>query len=312
MSLRKSSISAQRGVTLVELLVAVTLMLMVTLATVALYTVNSSSKRTVDASQELDDTARFVFELVGQALRNAGYPNSVPIEEAVGTYSNLFDGCAGTANTEPCPVLGFDDSVVSGSNYGAAGSGAPNASDSLAVRFYGSSQRNASGLMVTDGTVVTCSGRRVQASTVAGELGLSVFWIKMLNGDPELYCTDDDGTGAGRSTDAIARGVESFQVLYGVDACSGTPCVFDGVPDRWVSASDVAATDWRSVKAVRIGLVLRGAPGSSQASDGNDLYPFGKDFVTGYTGAGAVFTPPSDSRLRRVYSTTYLLRNPPA
>ena len=57
----------QRGLTLVELLVAIVLMLMVTLGTVALYTVNSSSKRTIDASQTLDDTARFVFEFTWTA-----------------------------------------------------------------------------------------------------------------------------------------------------------------------------------------------------------------------------------------------------
>ena len=60
----------QRGLTLVEMLVAIVLMFMVTLATVALYTTNSSSKRTIDASQSLDDTARFVFELVGRSAGN--------------------------------------------------------------------------------------------------------------------------------------------------------------------------------------------------------------------------------------------------
>lgn len=304
----------QRGLTMVELMVAIVLMLLVTVATVALYGVNSSSKRTVDASQGMDDTARFVFEMVGQGLRNAGFPSPVVVESAGATYSNLFDACAGTANTEPCPLLGFDNSVVntsSSTSYGSSGSGAPNSSDSLALRYYGASQRDSTGSFVADGSVQTCGGRSVPASTVSGELGLSIFWVKTYNDEPELYCTDDPGT-AGRLHTGIARGVESFQVMYAVDVCTGSPCTRDGVPERWVSATDVAASDWRFVKAVRIGLVVRGAPGSAQASDGNKLYPLGKEFTTGYTTTGAEFTPPTDGRLRRVYSATFLLRNPPA
>ena len=97
--------------------------------------------------------------------------------------------------------------------------------------------------------------------------------------------------------------------MYGVDLCTGTPCTRDGVPDRWVSAADVASADWRHVRAVRVGLVLRGSPGSSQASDGQTLYPLGEKFVSGVSGAGLSFTPPADGRLRRTYVTTYMLRN---
>ena len=106
----------------------------------------------------------------------------------------------------------------------------------------------------------------------------------------------------------MARGVETFKVMYGVD-CQGSPCVRDGVPDRWVSAADVGAGNWPYVKAVRVGLILRGPPGSAQAASGDDLYPLGKDFSTGLTAAGLKFTPPNDGRLRRVYTTTFMLRN---
>ena len=74
-------------------------------------------------------------------------------------------------------------------------------------------------------------------------------------------------------------------------------------------AADVASADWRHVRAVRVGLVLRGSPGSSQASDGQTLYPLGEKFVSGVSGAGLSFTPPADGRLRRTYVTTYMLRN---
>ena len=64
----------QAGLTLVELLVAMVLMLLVAIATVALYNVSSSSYRTVDASQELQDSARFAMETT--STRGASAPRT--------------------------------------------------------------------------------------------------------------------------------------------------------------------------------------------------------------------------------------------
>ena len=323
----------QRGLTLVEFLVAIALMMMVTAATVALYSVNSGSNKTVDASQGLDDTARYVFEIVGQTIRSAGYPGAVPEESDAGaprrTVANVFDACAASAATTPCPILGFDNSKVVDSQ-GAVGqknSGGINSSDALAVRFNG-----ASGASVKsrdegrgDESFTTCAGTAVGLTTEESQLGLSVFWVKELNGEPELYCSEEyNSPGAGASAgwkrpkpQPMARGVESFQVMYGVD-CAGpaTPCVSDGVPDRWVSASDVGDTNWRNVRAVRIGMILRGPPGSSTArkaadSDDEYLYPLGEDFLgtQATIGNGLKFKVPRDGRLRRVYISTFMLRN---
>lgn len=296
----------QRGVTLVELMVAIFLMLLVTMATVALYSVNSSSKRTIDASQALDDTARYVFELIGQAARDAGYPGAIPDENAAGTARttlvNLFDDCELNASSTPCPVLGFDNAKVGSSGYGeSAGADGINDSDSLALRFNGAPE-SASG-----GTVLSCAGTTVVPANKEEELGLSIFWVKMHKGEPELYCNYLSAAGTPQS-EPVARGIESFQVMYAVD-CQGSPCDSDGIPDRWVSASDVQAAEWRNIRAVRVGLIVRGPIGSSQAASGDDLYPLGEKFSSGSSESGLTFTPPDDRRLRRVYTTTFVLRN---
>lgn len=329
--MRANSSSRRRnlGLTMVELLVAITLMLMITVATVALYTVNSSGTRTVDASQQLDETARFAFHLIGEAVRNAGYANSVMLSGGIestgilaapgGTVSNLFNLCEFIGDTTPCPILGFDNSKIttSATNFGSEDSGAPNASDSLAIRFYGSGADDRTGSDLSDGTMRTCNGTAVAGAigaglpTAEGELGLSTFFVEDDNGEPTLYCISDPGT-ATRDKNAVVRGVESMQIMYAVDVCLpvGAPsCVRDGVPDHWVSGSDVDATEWRFVKAVRIGLVVRGAPGSAQVSSTEKLYPLGKSFTDGLSESGLEFTPPADSRLRRTYVTTFLLRN---
>ncbi|MDO5652938.1 MAG: PilW family protein, partial [Brachymonas sp.] len=97
----------------------------------------------------------------------------------------------------------------------------------------------------------------------------------------------------------------------------------DGIVDRWVSASDVGDANWVNVRAIRLGMVLRGARGSSQSSDypqdangcgiAGRLYPLGCSFVQGVVGAdpSLAFAPPNDGRMRRVYTTTLMLRNNP-
>lgn len=308
----------QQGLTLVELLVAVALMLMVTAGSVALYSVNAGSSRTVDASQTLDDTARFVFEILGQAIRNAGYPGAVPgeVNAASGTLRtvvNLFDECGDNADEAPCPILGFDnkkfDKLSKTDGLEVKGSGV-NASDVLAVRFNGGSNSFSEGVAGnSDGSMVDCYGNSVVLASEDSQLGWSVFDIRNYKDEPELYCRTLNKEGK-RLSQPLARGVESFQAVYGLDCRDASKgCVQDGVPERWVIAADLKKEDWRYVRAVRIGIIVRGSPGSSQVRDKDYLYPLGEEFSTGQSGAGFKFTVPQDSRLRRVYTTTFMLRN---
>lgn len=266
-SLRKHNM---RGLTLVELLVAMTLMLLVTFGTIAIFVSSSQGHRTVDSSQQLDDSARFAFKIIGNAIRNAGYRDST-------LSKNIFLDCANTADAQPCPVLGSDGG-----------------SDTLALRFYGSGSAGAA-----DGNMVTCTGQAVAGAPSAyNDLGLSQFWVRNDAGEPALACTSS--VGGALSTENILRGVESLQVMYGVDTDN------DGIPNRFVNASDITdAAGWRSVKAIRVGMVLRGARGSQQAQGNSpNLYPLGENFA-----ANIVFAAPNDGRIRRVYTSTFMLRN---
>jgi len=300
------------GVTLVELLVSLVLMSLITLATVSLYSVNSQSYKTVDASQSLDDNARFALDVLGQAFRNAGYREVVVLGDvttpANNSASTLFDVCAAAASTEPCPLLGFDNSrintIAAVDDFGGAARGGVNLSDSLAIRFSGSGTGNDG-----DRSIVACNGRTTPAPTATNlaDIGLSLFWLREVQGEPELTCTSQGFNAAGtwaRNTEGIIRGVEAFQVMYGLDVTSPP----DEIPDRWVSASGVGA-NWRNVRAIRVGMVLRGDPGSAQLSQAQTLYPLGKDFIGTSTEAGLIFTSPADGRLRRTYSSTFLIRN---
>lgn len=312
----------QRGLTLVEILVAMVLMLLVTLATVSLYSVNSQSYKTVDSSQELNDSARFAFEVIGQAMRIAGYQEYMN-KNADGARAGGIYAVPCTALTQPCPIIGFNNSTIAAASIatanftGATDSGGVNLSDTLAITFSGASQPLDAA--VADGSVVDCQGVAQPSPASATDLGLSLFWVRMVNNEPELSCISR-GTNAGatRTTHPIIRGMESFQVMYGLDQDGVDTLPSSLAPDRWVSAQSIPDLQgWTRVRAVRVGFILRGPPGSAQRPTGTaalttaerTYFPLGEDFTGGSTEAGLKYVAPDDGRLRRAYSTTYMLRN---
>jgi type IV pilus assembly protein PilW len=289
-----------RGVTMVELMVAMVLMGLVTLASVSLYSVTSQSYKTVDSAQELSDNARFAFDVIGQALRNAGYQDYLPNNPD--TPKLAGKAYPAVCTTPPCPVIGYNNARVSSAalwNFGAHNNGPVNASDTLGVTFFGSGVPS-DPTVTADGTVVDCQGRAQPSPMDASDLGISLFEVAVVEGEPELRC--HSRSGGTRTPQPIVRGMETFQVVYGVDTNG------DSVSDRWLSAQDV--TNWMNVRAVRVGFVLRGAPGSSQVMQAGTFYPLGQEFIGSSTETGFIFTPAAaDTRFRRAFSATYMLRN---
>ena len=307
--------SWQKGVTLVELMVSLVLASIITLAAIALYTTGLSSYRTVDAGQELQDNGRFALEVIGQAIRQAGYQNypeahGLRWSDTYATNTTLFPTIRGYNNAKVTSITSVD-------NDGVNGNGGVNNSDTLALRFHGASL--ASDRTKADGSMIDCQGIAQTAPLQANDLSdvaLSLFWVKTdTDNEPSLQCISRGSPTAStftRNSQPLIKGVESFQVMYGIDTDS-TP---NSVANKWVSAQDIgtSADVWTKVTAVRVGFVLRGAPGSSQATKGtaddNKLYPLGKDFTGNSTEAGLVFSPPNDGRMRRVFNATFTLRNP--
>ena len=77
--------------------------------------------------------------------------------------------------------------------------------------------------------------------------------------------------------------------------------------------------NWRRVRSIRIGMVLRGGANSAQERVAQTLYPFGlgKSSNSGALGSamssandiGTIYSAPADGRLRQVVTFTVHLRN---
>jgi type IV pilus assembly protein PilW len=132
------------------------------------------------------------------------------------------------------------------------------------------------------------------------KMSSTIYYIGFgTSGAPALFrctisrMTDTCATAALR--EELVEGVYEMDVVYGVDTDGPDPVTNSLSPRRYVSAADVAATEWDNVAAARLTFRTR----STQDAVTRQAATYS------YDGDNAV----SDRRLRRDFSTTITLRN---
>ncbi|PKV42838.1 type IV pilus assembly protein PilW [Janthinobacterium sp. 61] len=314
-----------RGISLLELLVALSLGALLMLAASTVLLASSGSYGEQSASARLDDNGRYALDTIARAVRQTAYVN--------------WDSSAAPvahADYDSASIAGLDARSLGKDSEGISGAlpDAVQGSDVLALRYYGAGKEEGG-----DGSVLNCAGFAVGAAQTEAQRGWSIFYVAQgADGEGELRCKYRGANGWG--ADAIIRGVDSFQVLYGLD--TDTPP--DGVANRYVNASaldsddaalvlagaDAAArqrdfyrrTHWKRVASVRVVLLLHGEAG--QVDKMAELGPaqfdlFGKAYAeahgagdTGVRIARAALPAATRSRLRQLVQTSIMLRNGPA
>ncbi|MDO9167109.1 MAG: PilW family protein [Rhodoferax sp.] len=333
--------SQLRGLTLVELLVALVISMLIALAAVSALTVTRRGFSTVDASSQLRDNGRFAADVIQRLVVQSGYKDA----QFVGASgSSVLAAVAGVSSNPDPNITGFNNALIDGTDplnasiartAGVDGFG----SDILILRYQAVETFPGSG--VSDGSMIDCAGNPASAvPTNRYDRMVSIIHVAMSQGEPSLMCSYSATGAAPFTTQPIVRGVENFQVLYGMDgvtpnvaptplSAASADAYLNRVPDRYlrpdqlVVSGDPVGTNanWRLIRSVRIGMVLRGPPNSQQEKVSQTFYPFGvaKASGTGLTGSalsntaaldpGTIFTPTVDGRLRQVSTFTVQLRN---
>ncbi len=325
--------SAQSGLTLIELMVAMVIGLVIVMAAVAALTVARRGFTTVDAASQLRDNSRFATDILQRLGVQAGYQDvpaatTVRINET-GVLTNPPPGVSGLNNYSRTATAQLPDQGTA-RTAGDPGYG----SDILVLRFQAS--ETFPGSRVSDRTMINCLGgsnATIPADRSRDDRIVNVLHVAESQGELSLMCTStsSDNTGDIPPTGAsqpLVRGVENFQVLYGIDG--STPTATNPEPDRadrYVRADEIIvpgntlATNnaWRRVRSIRIGMVVRGPLGSSQDTSSQTLFPFGPAKLNAAAAKGSAFvsaddpgtsfTTPTDSRLRQVVTFTIHLRN---
>lgn len=303
-------------------MVALVISLLIVAAAVATLMGAQRGYATVDAGAQLRDNSRFASTLIERQLAQAGY------QDLTSTTITRQEAVLVGANANPKPdVLGFNDAAVTPTTLpnslsnGNCDTSCVNHSDVLVIRYYGSSDVTPG---TADGSMINCSGAAEKAvvDQTLADRAYSVFYVAMSAGDPTLMCGYRDASGAFQSVPLVG-GVESFQVLYGVNNVTAGPVVANipstqlpGTPTTWLRADQLgtgpASYDaWRRVVRVRIGLLMRGPANTAvdRAATAATWYPLG-EALSKTPDLGSSVTTTADGRLRRTASSTVYLRNP--
>lgn len=332
---RAASPESQKGFTLVELMVALVLSLLIVLAATAALLVARQGFTAVDAASQLRDNTRFAQDIIQRVGVQTGFKNLRYIANPATAVSTM-----GLPTDIPPNVYGLNNASRTSANAwdegtarttGSVGYG----SDILVLRF----QPNASDTDPTqsDGSMIDCSGNAPTAApTAVDDQSVSILHVAAdADGEPSLMCSRSDTGTAPYDTQPLVRGVENFQVLYGVDGIGpGNTTVpipataSDSIPERYLRADQLtvagnqAATyaNWKKVRSIRIGMVVRAAANTAVDNSAHTYYPLGetKDSAGGTIGSafanatndpGTVFAPAADGRMRQAVTFTVHLRN---
>jgi len=281
-----------RGFTLVEMMVSLAAGLLVVSAASALLFNARTVYLELDDSARIQETGRLSLAHLRTMLSQA---NHLPWETALQFPGNRIlrgGGLRGLDNRRNGAAL---DPI--NDRFGAGTEAGVNQSDILMIGFFG-----------TPGTgqVTGCSSGALASGVRDGTIGSAknrnwvIYYIKQSGkdkGEPELRCRFRHA-GASWGDEAVAPGIESMQVLYGVDSDTAAGA------DRWRNASQMDDTLWPRVRLVRIALLLRGMHlhAGDDAAQAYQLLGPGAQAVS-------ISTAAAPRRLRAVFETTVMLRN---
>ena len=320
---------AQSGLTLVELLVAMTISTVITIAALSALIISRQGFTAVDVASQLRDNARFTTDLLQRLAVQAGYQD-------VQFITNPLVGAVGIPIAPPPNISGFNNALASASDPTNVSTARPigptrDGSDILILRYQASETFPGSG--VSDNTMIDCAGNPSTSLPLdPSDRVLSVLHVQVNQGEPSLMCTTVNPTTGIFTVQPVIQGVENFQVLYGVDNVTPNTApvagaTTDEVPDRFLRADQMTVAgnalgtnaNWARVRSIRVGMVLRGPPGSAQDNVALTFFPLGraKNSSGGAVGSamasandpGTTFQPGADGRLRQALTFTIHLRN---
>jgi len=366
----RAQISANRGLTLIELLVAIALGAILLTGAISLFVNNRATYELTTDMSRLQENARFALQSMVADIRMAGH---IGCGNDLARVNNDTGYTAGELGDPTNGLEGFDPVVDPNRWYPSLYNGGVNTpvagflggADAITVRYLVGDRRDTDGngtmdLQVTNSVYSGNLGIQVdnqQAAIATNEMagisdcgGADIFTVANIAGNTvtasglsRAYDTSNNALlgryvaaryfirnnaegipslfrvtfAPGSSTvqtpanqEELVDGVQSMQILYGVDANS------DGIPDQFLAAGAAGLTtrnDWLSVISVRISLLMRTVDAISKAVD-NNIYEVGdvrfcRNGIIPAPNPACDVTWAADKLRRRVFQTTISIRN---
>jgi type IV pilus assembly protein PilW len=289
-----------RGLGLIELMIAITLGMLIMLAIVRLYMASLDAQQAESDVAQLSDSARAAFDVIGSAVRKAGY------RSPLGTSMPLPFFCGAPA-AGPMPSTG--PTVVGKNAPGAINPADPvlggttvtlvPGSDVLRIRYFGSTTadeaavRNCLGNVVATGALVEDTFYVANDSANTNQPALFCHSM-VVNVTPPLTA----GTAA-----PLAAGVETLQLLYGEDTDG------DGVVNRylpWNTGTTIAD----NLLSIKVALVVR-ASSQGNVPRTSNFALFGPNYAASVNADPGANVTITSGHLRKMFDAEIALRNAP-
>jgi len=287
----------QRGLTLIELMVALVISLLILAGLFTVYQSNQRGYRLNDGLVRTQESGRFAIDFLARDTRQSAYPANDPdpnVRTAPEFHFFLFTG-------------GADNVDISGTVAGAFPQ-----SDILSLRH------GMNGILSSD-----CSGN-IPGNTDPINVTLiqaTKSWTPIGNTTWNQYDVRTTGRTNNRNNPIFAlycngnelvEGIENMQILYGVD----TTFKPDFVADQYFTFNNIPdvdgdlAIDWGRVISIRIALLASSVDEKANVPSSRVFNMLGTNLTfdgTGVDAAGNAIA--ADQKIRRLYTTTVLIRN---
>ena len=329
--MKASQIRRQQGLTMIELMVAMTLGLMILAGVSAIFVRNSRTGEEIRKANQQIENGRYASGLLADDLKNAGYlgefdpsPLSTPtapdpcatdlpsLKAGMAMPVQAYDNGATVPTCISDYKTGTDIIVVRRASTCALGQAGCDAAVSGAVYMQASGCNSPTELgsgivtnfyaMNTD--LAQLTRKRVDCTTLAPIYKYRVHIYFIANNDrsgdgiPTLKRLEVDPSG--NTLVPLVEGIEDLQVEYGVDNVTALPGSLTGTPASYTSSpvSDVAM---RYVVAARLHLLARSTTPSMGYVD-TRTYALGPGVSYTPSGAAAAYK-------RHVYETAVRINN---
>lgn len=300
----------QKGLTLIELMVAMTIGLLVSLVVGTVFVQGSRAHAEDDRYVRMIENGRFALEQIARDLRMISFWGEMLDPAAIGTALVAGEDC-GTAAFDGATAIQFNNAHSSPATvqFNITANNCPTVTGSVRASTSQLAIKHTSGVGLTagaiDGVVYLRSNGTAgtfidDAGTVAPPAGyrdwpyaLSVYYISETNGTPSLCRTQLSGLAleAISSDECLATGIEQFHIQFGIDSDG------DGAVNQY--KANPTAAEMPTALTARVYVLVR--------SESNDpAYTNSKTYHLGdleIAGGG-------DHFYRRVFSLTVKLRNP--
>ncbi len=309
-------LSLEKGFTLVEFMIAITISMIILLAVSIAWQSGLVTQNTQKDASRLNETVRFSIDLISREFKQAGL-----IDPLIGN-DTPFSFSANPA------IVGINDPATidpTAANTAASLAGTTvtvlNKSDAIQVSYYadptseGQANGNGSG---TSGTY-DCLGNLVTNANNAPPVlvsdtlyvatdpnNISPDMASANTGEPALWCYTTNGGGIRQP---MVAGVESLQILYGIDT-DGDNIINQYVPWNQIISPSPSSYDYHDhILSIKVSIVARSPNpvGTGTGVTGGNYYHFSQYYqTTGLAAAnndtGTLFTAPATpaNRLRLV------------